>query len=779
LNSDGKVSREDGGGPIVGRGKGGSNIDDDDDEKSDFELPSFLTRPRRGGGRFQGQGSGGGIVVDSSRSYLATHSFSSTSDEDVVLTLLSLSVQVLRCPAGRNLLPPRDVIGIFDTCLYVYIAAQDAKRSLLRSAAADALGHCVIVVFGMRKRPARTSACIRNADAVAGPPGRDDIGGRADEGETDSDDDWGDRDPTEDNGLVDDAFGRKNMVKSDAISHPKLDEDGRKVGDMAEDEEPALVAIMHRLTSLADPLLHDDDTCQLGLGLVNIALETMSDVDDISVGSPRLLKVMQNNLCRNLLRLSTSKDLTCMGLTLRVIFNLFNGIKDHLKVQLEVFLTSVHLRILTSSIHPVSKKRVWSSSPERRELALESLLEFCREPHLMADLYMNYDCDINCTNLFETICSTLAKVANPENESVYQSINDVDASLPDENSATGAFQKPQLNILNRLALEGLLAVIDGIARRCRASPKFEDPLPGHSPLLHTESLHSTPGFGNSDLLENLISLNSGSIIDSSWSARDPSEYDFCSISTSSAFHNERNDSVMSDDVNWLSKARQHTSLALRERKLRKRRMAKAVIQFNERSKDKEWIEDAERLGILPTPATPSSIASFLYSTPKLDKAKVGLYLSKGPKEIHPFHFQVLQSFASLFDFRGMTFSDALRVFLGRFRLPGEAQCIDRLMEAFAVRLYEVQLSGTLPDVNQSVEKSMLDPPRHSNSDSGSSGLGTLDPPAATDEVDPVLPFKNSDAAFIMSFSTIMLNTDLRELACEVAYRYVPSVTRRF
>jgi brefeldin A-resistance guanine nucleotide exchange factor 1 len=374
----------------------------------------------------------------------------------------------------------------------------------------------------------------------------------------------------------------------------------------------------------------------------------------------------------------------------------------------------------------------------------------------MADLYMNYDCDINCTNLFETICSTLSKVANPDNESAGQSIKEVEAPFNDEHGATEVWQKPRLNILNRLALEGLLAVIDGIARRCRASPKFEESLPDNAPLLQMDPLQSPPDSGNSALLGNLVSLNNGS-------SRDPSEYDFCSISTSSVFHQERNDSVLSDDVNWLSKARHHTSLALRERKLRKRRLAKSVVQFNEWSKDKEWIEEAERLGILPTPASPSSIASFLYSTPKLDKTKVGLYLSKGPKEIHPFHAQVLKSFASLFDFRGMAFSESLRVFLGRFRLPGEAQCIDRLMEAFAVRLHEVQLSVSVPDVDQSVEKSMLDPPRQSNSECVSGGFtGTLDPPAAIDEVDPVLPFKSSDAAFIMSFSTIMLNTDLRE-----------------
>jgi golgi-specific brefeldin A-resistance guanine nucleotide exchange factor 1 len=52
-------------------------------------------------------------------------------------------------------------------------------------------------------------------------------------------------------------------------------------------------------------------------------------------------------VCRHLLRASQSDDLAVFSLALRVVFNLFVSIKDHMKVQLEVFLTSVHLRLLT------------------------------------------------------------------------------------------------------------------------------------------------------------------------------------------------------------------------------------------------------------------------------------------------------------------------------------------------------------------------------------------------------------------------------------------------
>jgi hypothetical protein len=734
------------------------------DCKINYEsLPPFLTQPRRSshksshdkGIAYNKNGTG------TTSSYAKSYTSLSPSDEDVVLKLLSLSVQVLRCPAGRNLLPPNDIVGIFDTCLYVAIAAQEAKRSLLRSAAADALSHCIILVFGMRGRQGQQKQhphrCLNSES--------DDLAG--DHDGADSDDDWGDRDPAEDIIPSEDLLlARTRRIESVAVQdlegtsqtnntvENKNNDNGNfhsSSQDREAEEEPALVAIMHRLATLADPLLHEDDTCMLALSLINIALETLSDVDALSVRNPRLLNILQNDLCRNLLRLSTSTDLTVLGLALRVIFNLFNGIKDHLKVQLEVFLTSVHLRILSFSIAPNSNERIWSAPPERRELALESLLEFCREPMLMADLYMNYDCDINCSNLFETICSTLAKVANPD----YESSDHLKTASDSEMKPDAPTNKPRLNILNRLALEGVLAVIDGIARRCRASSKCDGTMPGNNSHLH--SMHHTssspPDSGNSAFVYESSDL----------------DYDFCSVSSSSLvseLHDKvllvRTDSAISDDTNWLSKGRHHTSLAL-QRKLRKRKMAKVAAKFNERSKDKEWIEVAERVGIIPTPATPSAIASFLYSTPKLDKARIGLYLSKGPKEQYPFHNEVLRCFAALFDFSGMSFSDALRTFLGRFRLPGEAQCIDRLMEAFAVRLYEVQISSeSMTNIDQSVEKAMLDPPH--GMDSGcEDSIEVLDPPAASDEAKTILfPFKSSDAAFIMSFSTIMLNTDLRE-----------------
>lgn len=50
--------------------------------------------------------------------------------------------------------------------------------------------------------------------------------------------------------------------------------------------------------------------------------------------------------------------------------------------------------------------------------------------------------------------------------------------------------------------------------------------------------------------------------------------------------------------------------------------------------------------------------------------------------------EVMYAYVDLFDFNQMDFVPALRKFLEGFRLPGEAQKIDRLMEKFASRYCE-------------------------------------------------------------------------------------------
>eukprot|EP01124_Arcella_intermedia_P007339 TRINITY_DN14468_c0_g1_i2.p1 TRINITY_DN14468_c0_g1~~TRINITY_DN14468_c0_g1_i2.p1 ORF type:complete len:2692 (+),score=798.91 TRINITY_DN14468_c0_g1_i2:41-8116(+) len=81
--------------------------------------------------------------------------------------------------------------------------------------------------------------------------------------------------------------------------------------------------------------------------------------------------------------------------------------------------------------------------------------------------------------------------------------------------------------------------------------------------------------------------------------------------------------------------------------------------------------------------TPESIAEFLRYSKGLDRVKTGEYL--GDKRNLP----VLHSYVdNHFDFSAKQIDIALREFLQWFRLPGEAQQIDRMMETFALRYYQ-------------------------------------------------------------------------------------------
>lgn len=93
---------------------------------------------------------------------------------------------------------------------------------------------------------------------------------------------------------------------------------------------------------------------------------------------------------------------------------------------------------------------------------------------------------------------------------------------------------------------------------------------------------------------------------------------------------------------------------------------------------------------------------------------IGEFLGKEREYMSGLPIRVLHEYVDMMDFTGMNIDQAIRKFLQGFRLPGEAQKIDRMMEKFAER-YCMQ-----------------------NKDA----------------------FTSPDTAFVLGFSIIMLNTDL-------------------
>lgn len=155
----------------------------------------------------------------------------------------------------------------------------------------------------------------------------------------------------------------------------------------------------------------------------------------------------------------------------------------------------------------------------------------------------------------------------------------------------------------------------------------------------------------------------------------------------------------------------------------KQRLKSIAESFNAKPLKNDWLQAACDVGLVhrltvppssadttsadsnPIMADPKSVAEFLKTSPGLGKQQVGEFISKGPAHLFPFHASVLHAYVRTFSYRIggnwfsfcdevslsclfvsifglyvediMSFDQALRSFLSSFRLPGEAQCIDR------------------------------------------------------------------------------------------------------
>ena len=346
---------------------------------------------------------------------------------------------------------------------------------------------------------------------------------------------------------------------------------------------------------------------------------------------------------------------------------------ERLKCEFEVFLLTVLLRRLvcaetteTNSV-PIAEK----------EIVLDYLQQLCFAAHTASssasvsilDIYINYDCDCHCTNVFETMMSTLSSVARPSNWTA----SDINMAI----SSSSGNCDPDVSICNnpRMSTGGELSA---------ATPK-------------SNNVENTPS-----AINHLQRTAFNCILLAMELADQIATQDNFVIATSQ------------------SCARVHAcdELMIHTKKTKKRSLDMVVRSFNTTNLDKgEWLNVAVKEGVLDSTNDPAALANLFFMVPmNIDKQRVGIYLSRGPESDFPFHAALRTQFVALFDFRNMSFTLALRKFLSKFRLPGEAQCIDRLMEVFSKEYF-----------NQHRESSI---------------------------------FQNADAVFVLAFSTIMLNTDL-------------------
>ncbi|KAL5562300.1 hypothetical protein UlMin_032047 [Ulmus minor] len=116
---------------------------------------------------------------------------------------------------------------------------------------------------------------------------------------------------------------------------------------------------------------------------------------------------------------------------------------------------------------------------------------------------------------------------------------------------------------------------------------------------------------------------------------------------------------------------------LEQRRAYKIEIQKGITLFNRKpSKGIEFLISAKKIG-----GSAEEVASFLKDTAGLNETMIGDFLG----ERDEFPLKVMHAYVDSINFKGMDFGEAIRFFLRGFRLPGEAQKIDRIMEKFAER----------------------------------------------------------------------------------------------
>ena len=297
-----------------------------------------------------------------------------------------------------------------------------------------------------------------------------------------------------------------------AQAQPSAGADGRRV-DPADEVYgvPCMCWLLGGLARLIDPQWHGANarSQQLGLRLVNTALEAGGDGFS---AAPPLVALIQESVCKHLLHAAHTADALLLSLALRAVFNLFVTVRQHLKTELEVFFNSMHMRLLApqrlkpdaagAALDGAKPNNAHASAGasalarggggggpggalgligaaatvEQQQLTVESLVEFCREPALLVDLYVNYDCDVGCTNLFENLARLLARAAIPASENATAMAPSRAGGLGGGGSGGSAAgggggggigsAAATAALLQPACFEGFVAVLDSLARLC-------------------------------------------------------------------------------------------------------------------------------------------------------------------------------------------------------------------------------------------------------------------------------------------------------------------------
>uniref|UniRef100_A0A8C3WUE9 ARF guanine nucleotide exchange factor 1 n=1 Tax=Catagonus wagneri TaxID=51154 RepID=A0A8C3WUE9_9CETA len=300
-----------------------------------------------------------------------------------------------------------------------------------------------------------------------------------------------------------------------------------------------------------------------------------------------------------------------------------------------------------------------TSSFDHKWMVIQTLTRICADAQCVVDIYVNYDCDLNAANIFERLVNDLSKIAQGRGSQELGMSNVQELSL------------------RKKGLECLVSILKCMVEWSKdqyVNPNSQTTLGQEKPseqetseIKHPETINR---YGSLNSLESTSSSGIGSYSTQMSGTDNPEQFEVL----------KQQKEIIEQGIDLFTK------------------------------KPKRGIQYLQEQGMLGT--TPEDIAQFLHQEERLDSTQVGEFLGDNDK----FNKEVMYAYVDQHDFSGKDFVSALRMFLEGFRLPGEAQKIDRLMEKFAARYLECNQGQTL--------------------------------------------FASADTAYVLAYSIIMLTTDL-------------------
>ncbi|CAH6722603.1 ARF guanine-nucleotide exchange factor 2 [[Candida] jaroonii] len=549
------------------------------------------------------------IQIISSLTHCRFEAADQNSDDAVLLKVLRLMESVLNSDLS-NYLPNEIVSEVIQTCLS--LACNKKRSEVLRKAAEMTISLITARVFKQLHLIEPESNVEELKTDFTGNKLPEDIIGSANANTSVTD-------------LQTSETEKSEEVEEDSEDTEKVDEDAKEEKD-TETEEPfgigCLNDFMGILISMISPhnqYQHMESTRVLALNLINTAIEVSGK--DIP-NHHSLMMLIADPVSKHVLSIITKVDSPpLLQASLKLFTTMAIVLGEHLKSQIELTLTLLFNSILPPAVNEEKKNDALKGNqtsinnrlPSSKEMMIESLsLMWIREPQFFANLFIDFDCEFDKSDLCKQLIEFICKLTLPES-----------ARITTDN-------------VPPICLEGLLSFISGINERVKLNPDLNI---------------------NDSKPPKLI-LN----------------------------------------------------------KKNKNLFIKCTDIFNK--KPSQGIKALFDEGFLKDENDIKEIAEFIYNkSGRLNKKVLGEFLGKSSNK------ELLKYFIELFDFEGLRVDEALRVLLKSFRLPGESQQIERIVELFGERYAKCQ-----ENFESQGEEEFIKP--------------------------------DSDSVFVLSYSIIILNTDL-------------------